>query len=202
MTLLHEAQEPTPGLRERKKARTRASIQQHAMRLFAQQGYTATTVEQIAEAAEVSPSTFFRYYPTKEDVVLSDDYNPMLVAAVQAQPAELSALQAIRASMRALRDAVPPEEIQLIRDRSALVFAEPELRAAMLRQFTDTVRTLAQAVALRVGRPADDFAVRTLAGAVIGVSMSALLAALDDPKADYLELIDIGLGRLENGLQL
>ena len=56
--------------------------------------------------------------------------------------------------------------------------------------------------ALRVGRPADDFAVRTLAGAVIGVSMSALLAALDDPKADYLELIDIGLGRLENGLQL
>ena len=71
----------TPGLRERKKAKTRAAIQTQALRLIAEQGYEATTVEQIAEAAEISPSTFFRYFPTKEDVVVEDDYDPLLVVA-------------------------------------------------------------------------------------------------------------------------
>src|SRR5262249_44921406 len=79
-----------PSLRERKKAKTRAAIQQHALRLFREQGYAATTVEQIAAAAEISPSTFFRYFPTKEDVVLYDDLDPLLIAAFDAQPPELS----------------------------------------------------------------------------------------------------------------
>jgi len=56
-----QAIDPTLGLRERKKIRTRETIRQEAFRLIEENGYAATTVEQIAEAAEVSPSTFFRY---------------------------------------------------------------------------------------------------------------------------------------------
>ncbi len=78
------------GLRERKKARTRASLREHALRLFREQGYQATTVEQIAAAAEVSPSTFFRYFPTKEDVVLQDDMDTRLVEAFARQPPDLA----------------------------------------------------------------------------------------------------------------
>ncbi len=88
------------GLRERKKARTRASIREHALRLFREQGYHATTVEQIAAAAEVSPSTFFRYFPTKEDVVLQDDMDTRMVEALERQPAGLGPVTAVRAATR------------------------------------------------------------------------------------------------------
>ena len=88
------------GLRERKKARTRAAIREHALRLFREQGYQATTVEQIAAAAEVSPSTFFRYFPTKEDVVLRDDMDTRMVEAFVRQPLDLSPIAAARAAMR------------------------------------------------------------------------------------------------------
>ena len=91
--------EVRPGLRERKKARTRAAIQEQALRLFRDQGYERTTVEQIAEAAEVSPSTFFRYFPTKEDVALYDALDPLMIEAFRSQPAALSPLAAMRAAM-------------------------------------------------------------------------------------------------------
>src|SRR5580692_4456176 len=94
------ASAPLDGLRERKKARTRASIREHALRLFREQGYQATTVEQIAEAAEVSQSTFFRYFPTKEDVVLRDDFELRIFEAFERQPPQLSPIAAIRAAVR------------------------------------------------------------------------------------------------------
>src|ERR1700685_2769490 len=88
------------GLRERKKARTRAALREHALRLFGEQGYHATTVEQIAAAAEVSPSTFFRYFPTKEDLVLQDDMDTRMIEALEQQPPDLGAAAAVRAASR------------------------------------------------------------------------------------------------------
>ena len=76
------------GLRERKKAQTRRTIQEQALRLFTANGYDRTTVQDIAAAAGVSHMTFFRYFPTKEDVVLSDDYDPMIAALIGSRPAE------------------------------------------------------------------------------------------------------------------
>ncbi|HEX5812438.1 MAG TPA: TetR family transcriptional regulator, partial [Pseudonocardia sp.] len=57
------------------------------MRLFRDRGYAATTVDDIAAAAEVSRSTFFRYFPSKEDVVLFDDVDPLMAEAFAEQPA-------------------------------------------------------------------------------------------------------------------
>jgi len=193
---------PAQSLRERKKMKTRAAIQRHALRLFREQGYAATTVEQIAEAAEVSPSTFFRYFKSKEDVVLQDDFDQMLVAAVRAQPAGLRPSQALRGAMRAVFAALPPDAWALARQRSELVASVPELRATMLEEFTRTLETIAGSVAERAGRPTGDFEVRVFAGAVLGVTMAAWLASADDPEGNFFAHLDAAMAHLEAGLPL
>ncbi|HMA36729.1 MAG TPA: TetR family transcriptional regulator, partial [Chloroflexia bacterium] len=141
---------PVIGLRERKKAKTRAAIQEHALRLFGAQGYAATSVEQIAAAAEVSPSTFFRYFPTKEDVVLYDVLDPLFFAAFRAQPAELPPIAALRAGFRAVFADLPAAEVAQQRERAALIFQEPALRMRALDEFVRSLQELTELIAARV----------------------------------------------------
>jgi len=101
------------GLRERKKLKTKEAIQREAMRLFQEQGYDETTIEQIAAAAEISPSTFFNYFPTKEDVVLFDRYDPMIATMMSSEPANEplsamlhSAIQGLAVVMERDRDII------------------------------------------------------------------------------------------------
>ncbi len=202
MGMLREDDRPALGLRERKKAKTRASIQEHALRLFHEQGYEETTVEQIADAAEVSPSTFFRYFPTKEDVVMYDAFDPLLIEAFRAQPAELSPIQAMRGALREVLGSLTPEQLEPMRERGKLIFSIPGLRAAMIDQVAGSGEMLIGMVAERMKRPADDLAVRTFAGAVVGAMMGAMLPVLQDPQADFVGLMDAGLAYLEAGLPL
>jgi AcrR family transcriptional regulator len=190
------------GLRERKKAKTRAAIQEHALRLFQEQGYGATTVEQIAEAAEISPSTFFRYFPTKEDVVLWDDLDPALMAAFDAQPAGQSPIQALRGALRDVFSRLPPGELAQQLERARLIVAVPELRMRMLDQFAGIIDLLAELFGKRVGRRADEFAVRTYAGAVTGALLAAMFVAIKEPKPNFLALMDESLAYLEAGMPL
>ena len=191
---------PRMGLRERKKARTRAAIQDHALRLFRERGYDETSVEEIAEAAEVSPSTFFRYFPTKEDVVLYDAFDPILIESFLGQPADLSPIEAMRVAMRtALKDSTGAWVTQQ-RERASLLMAVPELRRRMLDEFVVAMEPFAEALAKRVGRPANDFAVRNIVSAVLGVGLGAWLYAGSDE--DYMDWFDAALAHLEGGLPL
>ena len=195
------------GLRERKKARTRASIREHALRLFREQGYQATTVEQIAAAAEVSPSTFFRYFPTKEDVVLQDDMDTRMIEALEQQPPGLGPLGAVRAATRQVLASYTAADLAVLRETTRLTMTVPEVRARALDEFARTIEVIAEAVAKRAGRPADDLAVRTMAGAIVGVIMSITLpweGWSDDRQTieDSFQRIDQGLALLEAGLPL
>ena len=193
---------PAVGLRERKKAKTRAAIQEHALRLFAQQGYNATTVEQIAAAAEISPSTFFRYFPSKEDVVLQDEYDPMIVKAFKEQEAGLGPIAALREAIHSVFANMSAEEVARQRERFALIQSVPELRVRMLDEFARNVELIAELVAERVGRRPDELAMRTFAGALVGAVQAALLTWADDPTADHVALIDAAMAHLEAGLPL
>src|SRR5579864_9346078 len=128
MSLSPEVDLQPLGLRERKKARTFAAIQTQALRLFREQGYAATTVEQIAAAAEVSPSTFFRYFPAKEDVVLQDDMDTRMVEAFDRQPPGLSPLAAMRAAARETWLSFTDAEWRQLRQAAALSMGVPEIR--------------------------------------------------------------------------
>ncbi|MGA2012807.1 MAG: TetR family transcriptional regulator [Solirubrobacteraceae bacterium] len=191
-----------PGLRERKKARTRTTIQAVALDLFERQGYGATTVDQIAALAEVSQSTFFRYFPTKEAVVLHDRYDPLLLAAFRAQPAQLSPIAALRATLRSVLGTLPAQELAHERQRAMLIVSVQELRAVALDQLVGTLVPFAEAVAERTRRTVEDPAVLAFTGAIIGVVMSAMLTAIRQPDADHFELIDAALAHLEAGLPI
>ncbi|HKA67618.1 MAG TPA: TetR family transcriptional regulator [Actinomycetes bacterium] len=192
----------SPGLRERKKAKTRRSIQEHALRLIAEHGYEGTTVEQIAEAAEVSPSTFFRYFPTKEDVILRDDYDPILVAALLRQPAELPPIAALRAALREVFGALYAEIRDDIYRRTKLQMEVPALRARLMQGQLATFQTFADTMAARSGREPTDPEVRAFAGVFMGIAMAAIVQWLDsDGKDELPDLIDAGLALVEDGLR-
>jgi AcrR family transcriptional regulator len=197
-----ELPESALGLRERKKLKTRAALAKEAMRLFMKQGFAETTIEEIADAAEVSPSTFFNYFASKEDLILQDDLDPVIIAAFNAQPPELGPIAALRAAMNSTFSAISPEEMAMVRQRTVLVQRDPDVRAAMLSQFAGMVEQIAEVLAPRTGRPSTDFAVRNLAGAVVGVLMSSVLAAVGDRDADLTKLADVALAHLEAGLPL
>jgi AcrR family transcriptional regulator len=163
-----------PGLRERKKAKTRAAIREAAMNLFDQRGYDSTTVEQIAEAAEVSPSTFFRYFPTKEDVVLEDDWDAPMAAAVRSQPPEVPPAEALMAGMRSVVATATPADWAAERRRQRLFYEVPELRARYLQQLTSAIDLFAGVLAERAGKSEPDLESRAVAGAMIGVAMAIM----------------------------
>ena len=188
----------SPGLRERKKARTRANIQREALRLFQRDGYAATSVEAIAAAAEVSPSTFFRYFPTKEDVVLSDFVDQDTIERFVEAPAELDLLEALAHAVRAAFTEMPEEDLALEQLRNRLIRTVPELRRGMLAEMVRPMEMFAQGIGRRTGREVDDD-VRMYAGATMGGLMLVTPQLHDDLEKDVGdpdELVDVLVERL------
>lgn len=139
------------GLRERKKKRTREAIQREALRLIASRGYDAMTCEQIAVAAGVSPATLFRYFATKEDIVLQDGYDPLIAEAVRSRPAHEDPLTAVRRGFADALAEVYQGDLEAIRQRTALILSVPALKARSREQQESLVAHLCDALAERGG---------------------------------------------------
>jgi AcrR family transcriptional regulator len=193
-----------PGLRERKRPRTLSEIQRVALDLFGRQGYEATTIEQIAEEAEVSPSTVFRYFPTKEDLVLNDEYDPLLLAAIGAGPPGESPVTAVRRALLEILGGPDRRRGPIFEDmfsRGRLMMSVPELRARLWDSLHQNERALCEALAAKSGRAPDDFELRVAVSATIGGLMTALTDWIEsDGRADVIDLLDRALGLLESGI--
>ncbi len=190
------------GLRERKKLKTREAIQREAVRLFGKQGYDQTTVEQIAAAVEISPSTFFNYFPSKEDVVLYDAYDPVIIELMAERPAGEPLSASIR-SVLETRGGVFERDREIILARGKLWFEVPALRARMWEQLENAQGLMSALIAQRSGRGPDDFETRVIVMIVVTAALEAMREwLLRDGKGSFVELVNQALDVVDAGARL
>jgi AcrR family transcriptional regulator len=199
------------GLRERKKEQTRQAIHEAAMRLFAERGFDATTIADIAAAADVSARTFFSYFPSKEEVVFVK-FEPALEEfdrILRERPEGTTALDALRSWVQHAAAAYMPS-LDHMRLEAQLRRESPAVAACDLRHMRQFESRLAEAVGVDLGDPPDGLRPRLVAAA----AMAALQASSDaadamleeDPAraeamfADPMAFIDDALRFLQAGL--
>ncbi len=134
--------------------------------------------------------------------MLQDDLDPVLLEAIHMEPAGLNPIVVLRKAIHNVFSQLTPEQNTIFRRRLALMSSNLTLRAAFLNQSASQLDEIVAVVAERARRSSDDFAVRNLAGALLGVMMATFLSAANDPDADVLGLADQALAHLEAGLPL
>ena len=161
-----------PGLRERKKADTRAALAAATVRLAAERGWEHVTVEAIAAAADVSYRTFFNYFSSKEEALLQPGGpdQPRLSTRLRAVPAELTPFAAIRAAAQAELVELEADPAGL-RERMTVLMGTPSLLPRLVEMSATDEREFALAVAERTGADADTDLLPPLLAAVVSAAL-------------------------------
>jgi AcrR family transcriptional regulator len=186
-----------PGLRERSKARRRAAITRAAYELFAERGYDATTVADIAEAAEVSPRTIAIYFPAKQDIAMSrvSDAAAGLTAAMRGrQPGETVSDVLGR---WLLSTQAEPEDLEQRMLARRMFAANPQLAALRTARLADVLRDGAAVIAAEVGSDPGAIGPR-LAAAAAAAMVTEILDT--EPGADREEAIAAAMRFIEAGI--
>jgi AcrR family transcriptional regulator len=141
---------PTGGRRDRKKDETRQALREAAHRLFAEKGFSRTTIDDIAEAADVSRRTFFRYYDSKDDLLRTDvaDLLPVMLAALRRRPAEEPPLAAV---LNALRTLIGPDGPPALAESLASPIGGLRARISLIRLLADWEQGIADTLLTRAG---------------------------------------------------
>jgi AcrR family transcriptional regulator len=161
------------GLRERKKLAAMRRIQEVALDLFDMRGFDNVTIEEIADAAEVSPSSVYRYFGTKEQVVLWDEVDVNLFDAVEAELASHPPVDAMRLAISAVMPRYFDRDDDLARRKTRYALEEPALRAAVLEQTDELTQRVAKALARASGQPVDELEPQVIATTLIWAMMAA-----------------------------
>ncbi len=174
--------------------RTHQSLQDHAIRLFAERGFDNVTVEEVARAAGVSHMTFFRHFPTKESVVFDDPYDPLIGGSVARQDVGLPTLERVCRGVLESWSLLDEPIDEVIRIRIRLATGHPSLRA---RIWENNFRTEEIIVESLTGTGVTALEARVAAGAVLGALTAALIDWAEGEDAGALgERIRYALGHL------
>jgi AcrR family transcriptional regulator len=160
------------GLRERKKRQTRQLIFETASRLFAERGFDAVTVADVARAADVSGVTVFNYFPTKEDLFFGgmEVFEEQLLEAVRGREAGASAVEAFRRLlMNGFTRLADEENGAVIAKAATLIQASPALQAREREVVARYTRSLAAMLAEETGAAPDDVEPWAVASALMGM---------------------------------
>jgi mycofactocin system transcriptional regulator len=181
----------------RRRVTTEAELEQAAFALFDARGFDATTVDEIAAAAGIGRRTFFRYFPSKNDIpwgAFDNELDRMRIR-LKACPPEVPLMDAIRLALIDFNQ-VAPAQVPLHRRRMELILRVPTLLAHSTLRFSAWRAVIAQFVAERTGHRPDDLAPQAIAHAVLGVAVAAYEHWLDDPTADLGTLLDTAMRQL------
>ena len=196
---------PSPGLRERKKQKTRDTIIKVALELFAERGYEQTTIAEIADAAEVSPRTIFAYFPSKEDILFCDtpEIQERLAQAVKGRAEGVTALDALRDSIAETLDLGPNELLRkriIARDQSETLRRSERARQAPFEQM------MVEAITKDLGAGPDDIRPQIVAAALIGAFSALRDRDLAAPSESFsseqaMAVVDDVIGFMRGGIE-
>jgi AcrR family transcriptional regulator len=193
----------SPGLRERRRRATVKRIQEAALDLFDEHGFDSVTIEEIAAAADVSPSSVYRYFGTKEGVVLYDEFDFRLIDAVEAELASHPPVEAVQRAVASVMTAFFGRDEELGRRKLRYAFEDPHLHAAMTQQVDQFSQLVAHALARAADRDADDIDVQVIASTLVWALTAAARKWHTEGYVRPLQpLLEQALDVLERGLTL
>jgi len=191
-----------PGLRERKKQQTRETIERVALKLFADQGYDQTTLDEIADAADVSRRTIFAYFESKEDILFCDEpeYVEKVKQILEHRPSGATTVDALR---EFLSSVPPPDAESLLRKK--IVAANPDLRMKMRAHIAGLESVLSESIAKDLAAGPEDVRPPLIAASMTAAFMTVrdrLEASTDEQDHQrVMRVLDQVLEFLQGGLE-
>ncbi|NLV80543.1 MAG: TetR/AcrR family transcriptional regulator [Rhodococcus sp.] len=186
-----------PGLRERKRRAAMRHIQEVALDLFDERGFQEVSVEQIADAADVSPSSVYRYFGTKEGIVLADDFDALSEADLTSiiDPGDLvGTARTVVARFEPSEDQQDPEANLALR-RIRYFFDEPSVRKASYETLANAVERIAPILTTSGGFTASE--ARVMSSALVFGYFSAVEQWYRNPEGRSItDVLDEVLGTL------
>ncbi|HEX4212605.1 MAG TPA: TetR family transcriptional regulator [Candidatus Dormibacteraeota bacterium] len=191
---------PAGGRRERKKRQTRDTIQREAIRLFLEQGFDATTIDQIADAADVAPSTVFHHFATKEDLIVQDEFDPLVAGILRRQPLGVPLAEAMRGAINDALAEIRGPALEFVLTRARLGFSIPSVRARWWTEMERTEIWWRNAIAEWADLDPDDFELRVAVGVLMTAMATAAMEWMEtDGASDLGDLVGRALDIVEAG---